>query len=377
MKHPILYHKDRKGKLWSWEIWTEGASVVVEHGTIDGKKQQSRYTAQATNVGRSNERTPIQQASFEAEAKWRFQVERKYSTTPSDAENFLLLPMLAESIDKKKKLLFEDKSMVKFVPCDIQPKLDGVRCLAVKQDGEISLLSRQGKEWGFVPHIIDQLAWLPEGDCLDGELYIHDPNISFQTITSWCKGTHKQAKPEAIRVEYHVYDYPMVNNDDNWGTWSQRRVKLESIPESANVKSLITYSCESYEDIQKYHSIFVADGYEGAIVRIRKGEYSFGHRSSNLMKVKSFMDDDYEVVGWTTGKQDSREGDCVIWICKDNKSETTFQVRPQGTHDERKELTKIADTLIGSVLKVKYFELTDDGIPRFPVGIGFRAEEDR
>jgi len=28
------------------------------------------------------------------------------------------------------------------------------------------------------------------------------------------------------------------------------------------------------------------------------------------------------------------------------------------------------------MLKVKFFEKTDDGIPRFPVGIGFRIPED-
>lgn len=372
----MLYHKDRKGKLWSWEIWTDGNSVVVEHGLVDGKKQQNKYSAQATNVGRANERNPEQQAEFEAEAKWKYQFDRKYSTSPEKAENFLLLPMLAENIDKRKRVLFEDKAMTKFVACDIQPKLDGVRCLAIKQDGEVLLLSRQGKEWGYVPHIIKQLEWLPEGDCLDGELYIHDPEISFQTITSWCKGTNKQVKPESLRVEYHVYDYPMANNDDAWGTWEQRKIKLQSIPESLNVKKVETYSCETYDDIQKYHSQFVADGYEGAIVRLRNANYLFGHRSTALLKVKSFMDDDYKIIGWTTGKQDSREDGCVIWICQDNKSDATFQVRPQGTHDSRRELAKIADSMLEKVLKVKYFELTDDGIPRFPVGLGIRAEED-
>ena len=44
--------------------------------------------------------------------------------------------------------------------------------------------------------------------------------------------------------------------------------------------------------------------------------------------------------------------------------------------EERKATYDTADKHIGEHLKVKFFELTDDGIPRFPVGIGIRLTED-
>jgi len=374
--HPKLYHKDKNNRLWEWNVRSERNEVITEHGMVDGKKQEQRYVAQPTNVGKANERTPEQQADFEAEAKWKFQLERKYSLSPEDAEDLVFLPMLAHKFEAKKKHLFKDKTMTKFLGCDMQPKLDGVRCMALKEDGKVVLLSRQGKEWKFVPHINDQLEWLPDGDCLDGELYIHDEEMSFQVITSWCKGKDKKPHPESHRIEYHVYDYPMVANDPNWAIWKNRGKKLAEIPESQNVKIVPTFACEKFEDIAKFHAQFVEEGYEGGIIRLRDGEYSFGQRSDALLKVKSFCDDEYIVVGWTTGKEGSREGNCVIWVCKDNNSDATFQVRPQGTHSDREELTKIADQFVGQRLKVKYFELTDDGIPRFPVGQGFRAEED-
>jgi hypothetical protein len=44
--------------------------------------------------------------------------------------------------------------------------------------------------------------------------------------------------------------------------------------------------------------------------------------------------------------------------------------------EERKEMYQEAEEGIGSLLKVKYFELTDDYIPRFPVGIGIRLSQD-
>ena len=44
--------------------------------------------------------------------------------------------------------------------------------------------------------------------------------------------------------------------------------------------------------------------------------------------------------------------------------------------EEKKELFKTGENYVDKWLKVKFFELTDDGIPRFPVGIGFRPEKD-
>ena len=44
--------------------------------------------------------------------------------------------------------------------------------------------------------------------------------------------------------------------------------------------------------------------------------------------------------------------------------------------EERQETYKNADKYIGEHLKVKFFELTDDNIPRFPVGLGIRLTED-
>ena len=46
------------------------------------------------------------------------------------------------------------------------------------------------------------------------------------------------------------------------------------------------------------------------------------------------------------------------------------------TMEKRQEMYRTADNKIGKQLKVKFFELTDDGIPRFPVGLGIRPLED-
>jgi len=90
------------------------------------------------------------------------------------------------------------------------------------------------------------------------------------------------------------------------------------------------------------------------------------------------MDEEYEIVNYTTGV--GRFDGCIIWICQTNKGilgdETYFKVVPQGTMEERQEAYQNADKHIGDWLKVKFFELTDDEVPRFPVGLGIRPLED-
>ena len=63
----------------------------------------------------------------------------------------------------------------------------------------------------------------------------------------------------------------------------------------------------------------------------------------------------------------------IVWKCK-TKNGKEFNVRPKGTNEERAKFYKEAKKYIGKKLTVEYQELTDDGIPRFPVGKNFRND---
>ena len=87
------------------------------------------------------------------------------------------------------------------------------------------------------------------------------------------------------------------------------------------------------------------------------------------------MDEEYKVIDAVCGKEGSREDGKVIWVCVTEKGQR-FNVRSQGTMEERAKLYEDREQYIGEMLKVKFFEKTVDGKPRFPIGIGWRAEED-
>jgi len=369
-KLPTLFHKAKGGDLRQWRVFTDGADILTEYGTVGGKLQISRKTAEAKNAGRKNATTPDEQAVLEAQSLHTYKLERKYSLTPEDAQEQLPLPMLAHSFkgSKRKNLSYEGG-------VDIQPKLDGVRCLAQRAaDGSIALTSRQGKPW-TIPLVQEQLAnWLPEGITLDGELYTHGE--SCQRITSWAKsavpGT-KSYKPESARLIFHVYDMPVVLGDDTL-SWKARSDALYLKPHfqpSKNVERVPTVLVANETDMWSAYGTFVTRGYEGAILRSHNGTYIWGYRSAELLKVKEFQDAEFEVVDVIDGIGKMKGH--AVFVCRNDVTDATFECLWKGSMPERRRQYEERQQYIGKILTVRFFDRTDDQIPRiFVGGIVFR-----
>tara|TARA_R100001086_G_scaffold211678_1_gene127682 strand:- start:3067 stop:4182 length:1116 start_codon:yes stop_codon:yes gene_type:complete len=362
---PPLYHRDSKGKVRVWRTWAEGPYVYSEAGILDGKQIRSKRRCAPTNVGRSNARTAAQQAAFEAQADWTNKVERKYSETIPKETDQLPLPMLAQPYYKKDGSLTSHAKKAVY-PADVQPKFDGVRCIARRDGGEVKLFSRAGKLYD-VPHVAQQLErWLPEGMELDGELYIH--GRSLQQITSLVK----RPRPESFALRYQVYDVPRFRGStDVWRVrcdWLKR-----NLTETASVKRVHHLSADDEGMVRAVHERFVERGFEGAIVRLREADYAYGFRSSGLLKVKAFSSDEFEVVDCVQGV--GKDEGTATFVCTLD-GERTFKARMKGTLAERRAFWQERDRYIGERLTVEYFQLTDDGVPQFPVGVSFRCEED-
>ena len=122
-----------------------------------------------------------------------------------------------------------------------------------------------------------------------------------------------------------------------------------------------------------YEERYIKRGFEGSMARNADSKYLFGYRSVDLLKVKRFLDAEYKVIGFTEGS--AVESGAIVFICETDDGQE-FSVRPTGTHDERKVWFAHGETFIGKMLTVKYQELSNDGVPRFPVGLHFREEWD-
>jgi len=357
---PKLYYTNNSGKLYEWGIWVDGSEIYTKYGGVGDSKQVAIKCATPKNVGKSNETTPQEQAELEAEAMWVFKKERRYSENEEDSSIVeRLRPMLAKKLGELPDKVF---------PVAVQPKLDGIRCLIKIDNGNIEMVSRSGKPIVTCGHISQQIqAMKLPSMVIDGELYNHD--ITFQAITKLVK-KYYPGKSEDINFVY--YDSYTETTKDL--PWEERHTFSQT---SSNVHKLAHMNARDEEGIKAAHRWNIKSGYEGSIIRISRGikklDYRTGARSSALLKLKDFLDDEYPVVGYTEGI--GKFTGCIIYECKTPEG-ISFNVVPRGTMEERKYWFKNARRFIGNQLTVRYFATTEDGVPRFPIGIGIRWDKE-
>jgi ATP-dependent DNA ligase len=368
MSLPTLYCKSKTGKTQVWNIQVIGSTIRVSYGYQDGATTVNEKTITAgKNIGKKNETTPEQQAASEARSTWDKKKTGGYAESLDDAHvpgvadaaavaaHEAILPMLAHDYHKRGK-------DIKF-PCFVQPKLDGVRCIF--KNGVLT--SRQGKVFPNMEHITQDLKDVDL--VLDGELYSNTLNFQ-QFVGLVRKKKHNDAEKQLLRqVKFHVYD---CVNDKPFSERSNAINELFSKRLYAFSEPLLTEECKAKEDLKKFHDKYVAEGKEGLIIRNKDGLYQLAARSKDLQKYKEFEDAEYKVTGFTDGE--GSEKGLVIWICETSAGKS-FHVRPRGTHEARAEIFNEAKDYVGKSLTVRYQELTEEGIPRFPVGIAFRDYE--
>ncbi len=366
-KMPPLYHGDKGGKTRVWQIWTEGAIIVTSFGHLDGKKMIARKRAVAKKVGTKAATTPEEQAIIEAKAVYVKKLKGKYAETITGSQEESTLPM---SVHK----YLEKQHKAKW-PMDAQPKLNGLRCIARCEDGVVTLYSRGGEVYDL-PHISTELEdWIDDGVAFDGELYVHGEAL--QTINSWVPTLGQSPKPETPRVQYHVYDMPYYENERKL-PWHLRRDYLEDIfglEDPKIIHPVLWHSVNNEAEAMAAMETYLIAGYEGAILRNQDGIYEWGHRSADVMKLKKFTDEEFEVVGYKDGV--GKHKGIICFICENNDgTNNTFDAVPRGTMEERAEMFKNGDSYIGRLLTVKYQDRSKKNIPLFPVGICFRLEAD-
>lgn len=362
-----VYKKTSTGKIQQWRAWVErtetGYLLKVESGQTDGKLTET--VGQVIDEGKQK-RTAEEQAIFEANSKLKKKRDEAYFDSIEAAQTQVkLLPMLAHPFDKRKHNIN--------YPAIVQRKFDGVRCLAVlNSNGSVKLLSRKGKEYPHLQHIKADV-WENNDNTnivLDGELY--SDTLTFQQLVGLVKRvTLKPGNDQQMyEVSLRVYDCVDLNNEADF---TDRYQTITNITNGAKYLSLVeNVRVDNEEEIHAAQARFVEEGYEGAMVRNLTGAYAIGKRSANLQKVKTFLDGEYPIVGFTQGT--GGETGCVIWECSTSDGQT-FRVRPRGTQEDRKVLFENGSDYVGQQLTVRYQELTDDGVPRFPVGIAIRDYE--
>ncbi len=254
-------------------------------------------------------------------------------------------------------------------------KLDGCRCLTIVKDGDIKFFSRTGKEFMVLDNvrkaIQDELIgedFLPSVDfVLDGEICIVDSkgNENFTDVMKEIrKKDHTIEKPR-----YKIFDILTLDDfinqssktlfDERYDTY----IKIQS--PSGILDPVEQIDIVDLVSMDKQHAYANEHGWEGLI--IRKNIQYAGKRSKNMLKVKSFHDDEYKVIGTVnsinriispaTGLEIEEE--MLSSVIIEHKG---FKVNVGSgfSIEERQEYFKNPKDIIGKKITVKYFEETTD-----------------
>ncbi len=280
--------------------------------------------------------------------------------------------MLAESYEKNMNYV-NGKDFI------LTLKLDGCRCVMIKDDNDIKCFSRQGKAIDFLTQISDDMSKLPNG-VYDGELIATG---MFKSSKDQFKQTMKlsRIKGEKIGLKFVVFDYIENISDFNNNTSTMTCIDRKELVKSHISKVELEYVeyLEPYyigndiTKIQHYSDIATSHDEEGIMLNIADSKYEC-KRSKNILKVKVFKTCDILCTGVEEG-EGKLEGTLGKIVC-DYKG---FKLRVGSGFDDttRNHLWNNPSEVIGRVVEVKYFEeLETDGklSVRYPVFIAVREE---
>ena len=268
-------------------------------------------------------------------------------------------------------------------PIRVEPKLDGLRCIAVKNGGEVTMFTRNGNTLDTLPTIkflLEQVEW--DGFVLDGEIMGRDWNESASVVMS-----HKKNKDDSGMV-FHVFDAMTFSDwrDQECHLDLEDRVELvNELILKVSSESIVQVPGRTVNNKEELLSAYMTDtdtGYEGIMIKDLVAPYLF-KRSSNIRKLKPIATYEGIIVGHYEGKRGSkREG---LWGGFEVKLPNGVVTRVAGGFTDRMkaEINVDPDSWVGKIVEMEGQPdpqtgdgLTKDGKVRFPVFIRERDPRD-
>ena len=345
-----IWKRDTKGNVRYLAIATSDDLLIQTSGIFETTKPiVHSKVCTPKNVGKSNATTGEQQAIKQAQALEVKKLQEGYFATYAEArDNEVILPMLAKS---EKGHIHK----VDWTNAYVQPKLDGMRCLDIADNK----ISRKNVAIKTMDHI---KVVRPKGHdvIVDGELYAHGYN--FQENMRFIK----KLGPDTTKVKFHVYDVVKPGMK-----FRDRNSLVKAIAaNSPNLEYVPTFKVNSIEEVKQYHKIFLADGYEGTMIRWGDDGYKINGRSDQLLKFKDFIDIDCKIISIGPAKNRPTWARPVV-----EYKGKQFVCSLKMSHADKEEMLLNAHHYIGTTAEVRFFEFSENGIPRFPVCVGIRLDK--
>lgn len=260
-------------------------------------------------------------------------------------------------------------------------KLDGIRCVVIKENGSIGFFTRQGQTIEGLTDITNEFKHYPDNMVYDGELLLIDE--SGRASDDLFRATQKAVRTEGEKknVAFHMFDILPLNEfkiGKSKKTYRERRDVLEKLLSEIDqyyIRTLsIMYWGKDKGNIYELLDKVVSEGKEGLMVSNANGFY-VTKRSDTLLKVKKMHTVDLKIIGYEegTGKNKGKLGALIV----------KYKGFPCGvgsgfTDQQREDYWNMKDDIIGRVVEIQYFEESNNeqgGLSlRFPVFKQLREE---
>lgn len=187
-----------------------------------------------------------------------------------------------------------------------EPKMDGIRAVAMIRKGEVRLFSRRGLELTYTyPELVSELGGYADTDLiLDGEVVALDKKgrPSFQVLQQRSGLSRSEDVERAMTnnpVHYYLFDIMRVGNVNVEGVILRDRKALlrQIIMPGPHVKLMDYFA----EDGLTAHEAFVNFGLEGTMAKRVDSLYMRGKRTRTWLKIKATQTAEFVIGGYTTG----------------------------------------------------------------------------
>lgn len=385
-----LITKDSKNKLRIVELyheWDEVEHAFAIHKTT--YQYNGKHTKQPTvyiRVGKAS-RTLKEQLELEYNATIKKYLDKGYKRLLEPIENYseedlynligdvrtgqngVPKPQLAKQADTiSNKKIFDKKYLG-------SRKIDGLRALIyMGEDGNLHAASRGAMNYDAAmyeilthPDLINLFKNNP-GLIMDGECYKH--GYSLQQLNSI-------ARTQVKAVDYKVLQFYWYDIIDLNLTTTERVNKINVLAKSLNlgfnpnkifndnelrIQHVPHVEISGWDNIIKLHNDYVEEGWEGLVIRLESSLYGPNKRTNDWIKIKSYQDSEFKIVGLSEGLRD--EDMCFVLVTENG---IEFKAKPMGSRELKQYYRENLNSIIGKYATIKYFYLSDEGCPLQPV----------
>ena len=294
-------------------------------------------------------------------------------------QNGVPKPMLAKQADKVTNKKIFNKIWL------ASRKIDGLRAeIFMGSDGELHTASRGAMNYDAAMYEILSNKTLREviGDnkiILDGECYKH--GWSLQRLNSIAR-TQKTAVDYSV-LQFYWYDIVDPNStfDERFALMQDIRdnLKLSFDPyrefedDELRVQFVPQIEVSGWDNMLKLHNDYVEEGWEGLVIRDPDCLYKPNGRTNDMIKIKKYFDMEVKVIGYELGLRGSEDMTfrCVL------PNGIEFLAKPFGDKNIKEDyVTNFDKEYKNKSATIKYFCLSDSGVPLQPSLKCFRLEAD-